>query len=67
MDVRGYLKIDCEVKQNGFRKFFLSDMLSRLIPLKSNKKLRFWVEELSGADSQGPEHSLPIALTKPGK
>ncbi len=47
VDVCSYLRIDCEVKQNGFRKFFLSDMLSRLIPLKSNKKLRFWVAEIS--------------------
>ncbi len=47
IDIRAYLKLDCEVKQNGFRKFFLSDMLSRRIPLRSNKKLHFWVTEIS--------------------
>lgn len=47
IDIRAHLKLDCEVKQNGFRKFFLSDMLSKFIPLKSNKKLRFWVKEIS--------------------
>lgn len=47
VDIRGHLKLDCEVKQNGFRKFFLTEMLLRHIPLKSNKKLHFWVKELS--------------------
>lgn len=47
VDVRGYLKLDCEVKQNGFRKFFLTEMLVKHIPLKSNKKLRFWVKDLA--------------------
>lgn len=47
IDIRGHLKLDGEVKQNGFRKFFMSDMLPRNIILKSNKKLRFWVKELS--------------------
>ncbi|WP_028839983.1 nucleotide-binding domain-containing protein [Thermomonas fusca] len=47
VDIRGHLKLDCEVKQNGFRKFFLSDMLLRHIPLKSSKKLHFWVKDLS--------------------
>lgn len=47
VDIRGYLKLDCEVKQNGFRKFFLSEMLSRRIPLKSSKKLRFWIKDIS--------------------
>lgn len=47
IDIRSHLELDCEVKQNGFRKFFLSDMLLRCIPLRSNKKLRFWVKELS--------------------
>lgn len=47
IDIRGYLKLDCEVKQNGFRKFFLSEMLARHIPLKSNKKLHFEIKELS--------------------
>lgn len=47
VDIRAALRLECEVKQNGFRKFFLSDMLARFIPLRSNKKLRFWVAELT--------------------
>jgi len=47
IDIRGHLKIDCEVKQNGFRKYFLSEIIRRNIPLKSNKKLEFSVSEIS--------------------
>ena len=47
VDIRGYLKLDCEVKQNGFRKFFLSEMLFKHIPLKSSKKLHFWIKDIS--------------------
>lgn len=47
IDVHGSLKINCEVKQHGFRKFFLTDMLSHRIPLRTNKSLHFWIEELS--------------------
>jgi hypothetical protein len=35
------------VKQNGVRKFFLSEMLLKHIPLKSSKKLHFWIEDIS--------------------
>src|SRR5690606_32616574 len=37
----------CEVKQNGFRKYFLSEIIEKHIPLKSNKKLEFKVTEIS--------------------
>lgn len=47
IDIREHLKIDCEVKQNGFRKFFLTDILIKKIPLKANKALEFWVSEIS--------------------
>lgn len=47
VDIRGHLKLDCEVKQNGFRKFFLSDLLRRHVPLKANKKLHFWIDEIT--------------------
>jgi hypothetical protein len=47
VDIREHLKIDCEVKQNGFRKFWLSDIIGRHIPLKSNKSLLFRVSEIS--------------------
>jgi len=41
VDVRENLKIDCDVKQRGFRKFSLRDMLSRGITLRSEKSLEF--------------------------
>ncbi|WP_386687484.1 nucleotidyltransferase [Lonepinella sp. MS14437] len=44
VDIREYLKIDCEVKQNGFRKFLLRDILRLKIPLKSKKDLLFKIE-----------------------
>ncbi|KDN25756.1 hypothetical protein MBO_01130 [Moraxella bovoculi 237] len=47
IDIREYLKIDCEVKQNGFRKFFLRDILRSKIPLKSQKDLLFQIKEIS--------------------
>lgn len=47
VDIRETLRIDCEVIQNGFRKHFLRDLLTKRFPLYSNKKLKFWVRELS--------------------
>jgi len=47
VDIKFTLRIECEVKQNGFREHFLSEMLSRHIPLLANKRLRFWVEQNS--------------------
>ena len=47
VDIRFNLKIDCEVKQNGFREHVLSYMLLRHIPLLANKHLRFWVEKIN--------------------
>ncbi|KPD20790.1 SMODS domain-containing nucleotidyltransferase [Idiomarina zobellii] len=54
VDIRYQLRIDCEVMQRGFRKFQLREMLDRKIPLKADKKLRFWVKEfpLIGGSSQ---------------
>ena len=46
VDIRYQLKIDCEVFQRGFRKFFLRDMLGKKVPLRAEKKLKFWVSEL---------------------
>ena len=46
VDIRYQLKIDCEVIQRGFRKFFLRDMLGMRVPLRSDKKLKFWIYEL---------------------
>jgi len=47
VDIRESMRLDCEVKQNGFREFFLSDMLLRRIPLLTNKSLRFEIKEIS--------------------
>lgn len=43
VDVRYTLKIDCEVKQNGFREHFLREMIVRAFPLLTNKQLRFTI------------------------
>jgi len=43
VDIRHTLKVDCEVKQNGFRQHFLGEMLARAIPLLANKQLKFFV------------------------
>lgn len=51
VDIRYQLKIDCEVMQRGFRKFFLRDILRLNIPLRSDKKLKFWVSELPQVNS----------------
>jgi hypothetical protein len=47
IDIRENLVIDCEVKQDGFRMHFLSNMLASRMPLLARKKLRFWVKEIS--------------------
>ncbi|GGJ81255.1 nucleotidyltransferase [Anoxybacillus voinovskiensis] len=45
IDIRYSLKIDCEVKQNGFRSHLLRNMLRDQIPLLANKNLRFFIEK----------------------
>lgn len=47
IDIRGFIKIDCEVKQNGFREFLLRNMLAQRIPLKAKKSLSFEVTDIS--------------------
>ena len=39
VDIRFNLRLDCEVKQNGFRENLLRTMLANKIPLLTNKKL----------------------------
>lgn len=41
IDIRYTLKIDCDVKQNGFREHRLSEMIARMIPLLARKTLEF--------------------------
>lgn len=43
IDIRYTLKIDCEVKQNGFREHLLRDMMTRFLPLLTHKHLRFMI------------------------
>lgn len=43
IDIRYDLKIDCEVKQSGFREGLLRDFLMRKIKLRPKKSLRFFI------------------------
>jgi hypothetical protein len=45
VDIRYTLKIDCAVKQNGYRESLLRDMILKRIPLFANKQLTFSVVE----------------------
>lgn len=46
VDIRYDLKIDCEVKQNGFREGSLREYLFKKIKLMPNKSLRFYIERI---------------------
>lgn len=46
VDIRYDLKIDCEVKQNGYRDGLLREFLLNKIRLMPNKSLRFYIEKL---------------------
>lgn len=46
VDIRYTLKIDCDVKQNGFRENRLSRMLANKIPLLAKKTLEFEIVEI---------------------
>lgn len=46
VDIRYDLKIDCEVKQNGYRDGLLREFLLKKIRLMPNKSLRFHIEKL---------------------
>jgi len=47
VDIRYTLKLDCEVKQQGYRTNFLRNMLVDKIPLLANKSLEFWVDRIT--------------------
>lgn len=47
VDIRYTLKLDCEVKQSGYRTNFLRNMLADKIPLLANKSLEFWVDRIT--------------------
>lgn len=46
VDIRYTLKLDCEVKQNGFREHTLRYMLAQRIPLLARKSLEFTIAEI---------------------
>lgn len=46
IDIRYTLKIDCDVKQKGFREHRLSDMLAEMIPLLPRKTLEFEIVQI---------------------
>jgi len=47
VDIRYTLKIDCDVKQNGFRENRLSRMIAKRIPLLAKKTLEFEIVEIN--------------------
>jgi hypothetical protein len=47
IDIRYTLKLDCEVKQAGFRMHFLREMLEKKWPLLAYKSLEFLVDEIN--------------------
>jgi Adenylyl/Guanylyl and SMODS C-terminal sensor domain/Second Messenger Oligonucleotide or Dinucleotide Synthetase domain len=46
IDIRYNLKIDCDVKQNGFRQNTLRYMLSQKLHLLANRHLEFYITEI---------------------
>lgn len=46
IDIRYDLKIDCEVKQNGYKDGLLREFLLKKIRLMPNKSLRFFIEKI---------------------
>ena len=47
VDIRYTLKLNCEVKQHGYRTQFLREMLAKKWPLLASKSLEFWVDEIT--------------------
>lgn len=47
VDIRYSLRIECEVRQSGYRMHLLREMLAKRIPLLARKKLEFWVKEIT--------------------
>lgn len=46
IDIRYDLKIDCEIKQNGYRIGLLREYLFKKVKLMPNKSLRFYVDKI---------------------
>ena len=47
VDIRYTLKLNCEVKQSGYRTHFLREMLALRMPLFAKKTLDFWIERIT--------------------
>lgn len=47
VDIRYTLRLDCEVRQSGYRMHLLRDMLAKRIPLLALKDLGFWVNGIT--------------------
>jgi hypothetical protein len=47
VDIRYTLKLNCEVKQAGYRTQLLREMLAKKWPLLARKSLEFWVERIT--------------------
>lgn len=43
VDIRYPLQIECEISQNGFREYLLREFLRLKLPLRRQKKLRFFI------------------------
>ncbi|MQR93715.1 nucleotide-binding domain-containing protein [Fictibacillus phosphorivorans] len=57
VDIRFSLKIDCEVKQNGFRETLLRSLIKQRKPLLINKELTFFITK-----NEIEEKLLPYAI-----
>lgn len=63
VDIRFNLRLDCEVKQNGFRTHLLRTMIRDRMPLLANKSLRFYVVENEFKElAQKYEEDLPFEI-----
>lgn len=47
--ISGSLSLECDVKQNGYRKFSLWDLIRRKTRINSNKELNFYISRISVA------------------
>jgi hypothetical protein len=63
INIRYDLKIDCEIKQNGFRNGLLREFLINRIKLLPNKSLRFYIDQIDVP----PPYSVKWKVTNRGE
>lgn len=63
IDIRYDLRIDCEIKQNGFRNGLLREFLVKRIKLLPNKSLRFYIDKIDVP----PPYSVKWKVTNRGE